>query len=411
MNRARLRDLAAEGLRCRWASRRRSALAVSAIAVGILSLTLVSAVIDGLDQEVRSFVGNQLGEGVFLVRRAPSELRSFQDWKRYDRRQPLTLAQFRRLQPLTGPAAAAGAMGKTLAAIKVGSSTSEQVEIRGLSWEVPEILTAGLARGRWFSHGESASARPICVLGADVAEELFGDRDPLGESLHVLGRRFTVVGVAERQGELFGSSQDSFLAMPLSTFLNRVGRDVSLTFVFRALPDLDLETAQQQVRGLVRRVRRLDRGAGDDFTIESASDYQGLWSDLTGDISRIALTISAVASLVGGLVIMNVLLIDVARRKQEIGLRRSVGARRRDIMGQVLTESAGLTLIGGVAGLALGYVLAALLDLALPVETWISPSSMVRALAVSLAVGLAAGLMPALRAVRVDPIEALRGAG
>lgn len=274
--------------------------------------------------------------------------------------------------------------------------------------EIPEILGRGLSAGRWFHAGDFSGGRPVCVLGADIATELFGAGEALGATVRVLGRRFTVVGVAERAGELFGASQDAWLAMPLPIFLRRVDQRVSLEIFVEAAADRPPTMVRRELRELLRRVRRRAPGEADDFTIESAADYRELWGDVSGDASLIATAIAAIASLVGGLVILNVLLIDIASRRSEIGLRRSLGARHRDIFTQVVAEAVVLTVLGGAAGIVVGYTAAATLGSVLSLPIAVSGGSVARALTLALAVGLAAGLVPAARAVRLDPIAALR---
>lgn len=405
--RARWWDLAVEAFRWRSGHRLRTALATSGIAIGILSLTLVSALIAGVDREIDRVVHRKLGSDVLLVRREPSELRTYQEWRRYRSRPPLTRRTLDRVRPLVATGRL-GAMAAIPGPVRRRERTAEGVDIQGLTPEAAEILRTDLALGRWFLEGEDRHRTAVCVLGSDVRDGLFGDEDPIGRRIEVLGRRFQVIGVGAPEGAIFGSSQDNWIAVPLEALLAHTGRRQSLTFVYRPETEVGRDGGAEELRQAVRIARGLGPGEEDDFTLETAAELLGRWSALSGDVETIAATVAGVASLVGGLLIMNVLLMDLAQRRKEIGVRRSVGARRGDVLRQVLLEAAGLALAGGAVGLVLAGGIAGLLTLLSPVPVWLGPSVAARSLLVALLVGVLAGVLPARRAVRLDPIECLR---
>ena len=252
-----------------------------------------------------------------------------------------------------------------------GELEADDVETRGVSRSVPEILDDRLAAGRWFTDAETEHARPVCVLGSETAATLFPGLDPIGRTVRVLGRRTTVVGVGEARGAILGSSQDDWLALPLATLLDREDERPSLTLYAAVAPGVALDLAREELRSRFRRVRRLAPDEDDDFVLEGASDYRELWRSVSGNAGAVALAVSAVATVVGGLIVMNVLLIDVTRRRREIGIRRSVGARRGEVVLQILLESALLTLGGAVLGLVVGAAVASLVGRFFPVSVFV----------------------------------------
>lgn len=396
--------LAVEGRR---ADRTRTLLAVGGIAVGIFGLSLIGSVAAGLDSEVTQIVGRKLGGRVVLVRREPSELRTWEEWKRFRSRPPFTAAQQVDLRRRLGGAAEVAAAGSRRATVRHRQRTLDEVEVRGWSCGMPEMVARPVATGRWFHAADDRRGGRVCVLGSDAAAALFPDRDPLGERLTLLGARYTVIGVAEAEGDILGASQDRWVVLPLEEWLARVGRKASLTAFVRPSSGATLAADRDEVRQAVRQVRGLAPGEADDFTLETAEDFLAAWSGLSRGARGVVTAVAAVAVLVGGLLISNVLLLDVVKRRLEMGVRRSVGARRRDVLRQVLVEALGLTLTGGLVGiLAAALAALALARTVLPIA--FDAGVVALGLGASAAVGLAAGMLPAWRAVRIEPIEAMR---
>jgi putative ABC transport system permease protein len=408
MSRARHLDVFAASLAQRLDHKARTFLTVCGITFGVLGLTVMSAIISGVNRQVEAVVGRKLGVGVFVVKREPGELASYAEWRKYRRRPPVTLAELDRLRPLVTVAGRSGAMASRVGSVKLGRREVEGVEIRGVSEEISRILAIELERGRWFLGGEVHGKQKVCVLGWDAARALFGSADPIGRRVALFGERFTVVAVARREGEILGASQDSWVAIPLGVLSARLDRGASLTLVFQVDDAGRMGLAMDEVRARLRSVRGLTPGQPDDFTVESAADFVERWSAISGTAATFALAVSSIALLVGGLVVMNVVLVDVGLRRKELGIRRAVGATRGDILLQIMAESAGLTGVGGLLGLAIGLVVARSLSLFSPVPAALMLGDLLRAMGVALAVGLVAGLWPAWRAVRLDPIEVIR---
>jgi putative ABC transport system permease protein len=241
-----------------------------------------------------------------------------------------------------------------------------------------------------------------------VAENLFGALDPLGRNVRVAGVTFAVVGVGARKGSSFGQSQDMYVLVPLSAFERLYGRVGSVAISVRASGQDGFAQAQDEARSVLRMRRHVAAGAPDDFEIVTPEMYTSLWRNLSGAIFIVILGVSVISLVVGGIVIMNIMLVSVTERTREIGIRKALGARRRDILGQFLVEAITLASAGGAIGLLLGVAAAFLIGLATPLPIFVSPTAIALGLTMSLVVGVAFGAWPAARAARKDPIEALR---
>jgi putative ABC transport system permease protein len=262
--------------------------------------------------------------------------------------------------------------------------------------------------GRPLEAIDERSHAPVCVLGADVAEQLFGASDPVGRDLRVGDDRLVVIGVGRRKGSSFGQSQDLYVLVPLSTYRKSQGRDASVSISVRSRGQEHFEIAQDETRAILRARRHVALGAPDDFEIVTPEMYMGLWHTLSGAVFAVIVGVSAVSLIVGGIVIMNIMLVSVTERTREIGVRKALGARRRDILAQFLIEAVTLSGTGGLIGLGLGVLLALLIGLATPLPVYVSPLAVALGITTSTLVGVFFGAYPAARAARQDPIEALR---
>jgi putative ABC transport system permease protein len=287
--------------------------------------------------------------------------------------------------------------------------------VRGITENYPRIGTIReIDAGRNLIQDDIDRARPVAVVGADIVDAFFGTMEPLGKTILVETQRIRIVGVAERKGSVFGQSQDNFVWIPISTFRKLYGIRRSVTIQVEAR-SMDLfEAAQDEARMAMRIRRHLSYDDPDDFDIETGESVMSLWESATRGIYVVTLVVTAISLLVGGVVVMNIMLVSVTERIQEIGVRKALGARRRDILRQFLVESVLLSAAGGVLGvlgasafsLVLGHFLGKMMDaeFSAPIQPW----AVVLALAMSSAVGLVAGIYPAGRAAALDPIIALR---
>jgi putative ABC transport system permease protein len=248
----------------------------------------------------------------------------------------------------------------------------------------------------------------VAVLGTDVKENLFGGIDPIGKTVKIDGLPFTVVGVTVPKGSAFGQSQDAFVDIPVETYFQIYGSRMGIRYAARAIDPSVMEEAKDEVRTLIRARRHLRPGQDDTFSVVSSDAFVSAWDRLTGAIAATAVGVVSVFMVVGGVVIMNIMLAAVTERTHEIGIRKSVGARRQDILNQFLVESSMLSGIGGLIGVTLAWLVAVLVRAVTPVPMSVPVSAVFIGVTVSCAVGLFFGIYPARQASKLDPIEALR---
>jgi putative ABC transport system permease protein len=284
----------------------------------------------------------------------------------------------------------------------------ERVRVIGGSANYPILTNMEAAAGRFFTEGENRGRRAVAFIGNDLKEELFRGADPLGKTIQIRGRPFEVIGVAKALGSVFGESKDGFAVIPIETFFKMYGERSGMNIAALAVDRGRLYQAQDEVRMLLRAQRHLKPGEDDNFAILTSDALVEAWDRLTGVIAAAAVGIVSVFMLVGGVVIMNIMLAVVTERTHEIGIRKSVGARRSDILSQFLVESATLSAAGGVIGVAVAVVLTVIGDAVTPVPMNVPLYAVAAGVGLSAAVGLFFGIYPAQQAAKMDPIEALR---
>ena len=249
----------------------------------------------------------------------------------------------------------------------------------------------------------------IALIGPDIVDNLIGGEDPLGKEIRVDGEPYTVIGVGERKGKTLGQSQDNWVAVPLTTFLETYGANRSLTIYARARGVGDpLELASDQVRVIMRSIRHDPPGGEDTFSIDTNQTFVGIWQSISSSFFAVFVSLAAISLVVGGIVIMNIMLVSVTERTREIGVRKALGARRSDVMSQFLIESATMSFVGGIIGVICGVVLAKLITLIVGFPSDIEIWSVVLGLGVATSVGIFFGVYPARKAAKLDPIVALR---
>jgi putative ABC transport system permease protein len=262
--------------------------------------------------------------------------------------------------------------------------------------------------GRLPSSLEVQRNRPVVLIGAETAQKLFKDRNPVDQQIRIGGSQFRVVGVNEKKGSMFGQSQDDFAVIPLGKFQQLFGTRRSLELTVKPTSPDVLESAMEDARVTMRVQRRLRPKEDDNFGLFTSDTLMSLWKTFSQGAFSVLIGLVALSLVVGGIVIMNIMLMVVSERTREIGLRKALGARKRDIIWQVLTESTTLSIVGGIVGTALGFAIALLVQAFTPLPAAIKPWSVALGIGMTAVVGLFFGLYPAIRAANLDPIEALR---
>lgn len=387
------------------AHRLRTTLTLLGLIIGVTSLILVMTLIQGANRYVESKVAN-LGTDIFQVSKLPLATVDFQEVLKARRHRDLTFDDWHALENRCTHCLAVGGQAMTFGQVRTEVQSIGDVTLRGETANMGWISTLDLTAGRFFTEGEQRAAAQVTVLGAEVAEKLFPKGSPLGKTVRIAGEEFTVIGVNERIGSIFGQEQDSFAIIPLSAFGKLFGLRHSLIFHIKGQPPLS--PVEDEVRVLLRSRRHLVPDARDDFYFATADTYLELWKDFTSAFFLVFLLISSVASIVGGIVIMNITLVSVTERTKEIGVRRSVGATQRDIARQFLVEVLAQCLVGGSVGVALGFGVALALSQFTPFPAAVQPWVALLGLALASTIALVFGVYPAVRAARLDPVIALR---
>jgi len=388
----------------------RSFLTLLGVILAVMTLVGVMSVVAGLNLYVSDKVAN-LGASVFVIDRIGINT-SWEGWIKAQRRPVIRLEEYDALVEGMQQAQRVAAVEGGISDIRFGNDLIEDVNIVGVTPNYPEVRSYSVAEGRFFNETDDRHRVPICFLGADVARRFFSARDPIGKSIRVGSETYEVVGVAKAIGSVLGQSQDKFLLIPLGTYRKtRHSPNGSLTLFVQARHAEMLEAAEDEARLLLRARRHLPWNAPDNFGIVGSKSITGLWEQLTGNIFQLAVWLTSVFLVVGGIVIMNIMLASVTERTREIGIRRSLGARRRHIVMQFLAESAVLATLGGLIGVLAALGIGAVVRGALSFPFTTHWNAILTALALSTGVGLFFGIYPAVRAARLDPIEALRAEG
>jgi putative ABC transport system permease protein len=400
-------ELLREALRAIRTNMLRSFLTLLGIVIGVATLVGVVAVISGLNGFVREKLF-LLAPDVYIVTRF-GIITSHEDFLEAVKRPDLTWEDLQRLRAVLAKADAVGASADSQGAVQSADRRLPDVRLNGTTANYADLLSLDLEAGRFFLPSEARTAQAVVVIGWDVKEELFPHLDPVGRTLRLDGAAYRVVGLLKQQGKTIGQSRDNVVMLPLETFRKSYGSRDSLSILVQARGGVEgVDASVDEVRAVLRALRHTDFRADDPFGIVTAESLQDLWRQVSAAAFLFTILIASVSLGVGGIVIMNIMLVAVAERTQEIGLRRALGARQRDVRRQFLLEAALLSLAGGVAGVLGGAVIALAVDRVAHFPAQLTPAIAALGLGLSVAVGLAAGYAPARQASKLQPVDALR---
>ncbi len=396
------------------ANKLRSFFTLLGIIVSVAFLVAVVAVIQGMNAYVKENIANSLiGTNAFQVRRVPIQLGFFDDetWKRVNKRPVLTRADFevvRQALPDAAAIAITSGFPTPLSDVHWRNREVGDVQVRGVTAPYQEVQDYRIEHGRPLVDLDESQRRSVVVLGHEAADKLFETADPIGQEVRLGGQRFEVVGVLAAKGQVLGQSFDGIALIPLSRYEMIYGHLASTSISVKMAEAVDVAPAMARAQEAMRLTRHLRPDQEDNFSVETADALVDFWKQLTAVLFSVIPAVVAIGIVVGGIVIMNIMLMAVSERTREIGIRKAVGARARDIERQFLAEAIALSTGGGILGVLSGWAFAGLVSVVSPLPARITWWSVVLAVLLGAGVGVLFGVYPSRRAARLDPITALR---
>jgi putative ABC transport system permease protein len=396
------------GLQSLWANKLRTVLTLLGVVIGVSSVIAVVTLVNGATTYVTTKF-SRYGADVFTVSKMPALITSAADYEKYQKRKDVLFDDYTYVRDNCKRCVGIGAQQATVAKVVRGTQSVTDCSIRGYTWQMPSLQNLDIAQGRDLTSVDEEHASHVAIIGTDIEDNLFAGMDPLGQELRVDGVPYTVIGVAEKQGSTFGNSQDNWVAVPLTAYQKSYGTAKTLTIYVKAgSAGPVLESAADEVRVLMRSKRHDPPGAPDSFELDINNTLVGFFSTVTASFGAVAGAIALISLIVGGIVIMNIMLVSVTERTREIGIRKALGARGRDILLQFLVESGAMALVGGIFGVLGGIAVAQGVTIALGFPSTVALWSVVLGLVMATSTGLFFGVYPARKAAELDPIVALR---
>jgi len=388
------------------ANKLRSFLTLLGTIIGVAAVIAVLSFVEGLNR----YVSDKLlaaGSNVFWVDKF-GIITSQDAWVDVMKRRDITPDDADALRAGVPHASMIVAMASGNATCRYREHIVNRIEVRGRSAGFEQVDDVNIDQGRGFTESDDLRRRLVCVIAPEIADELFPSIDAIGKSIRVGAETYQVIGMTERKGSVLGKNQDRYVWIPVRTFLKFKADRQTVDIAVKSVDQASLPVAQQEVRNILRGRRHLRPGAPDDFAITTSDNVMDLYRNLTGGIFVVTIGVASIAMLVGGIVIMNIMLVSVTERTREIGVRKALGARRRDIVAQFMVESTTLSLAGGLIGILLGTGIALLVGAISPLPAAVSVPAVIMGIVMSSSIGIFFGSYPAVRAARLDPIEALR---
>ncbi len=391
-----------------WAHKMRTVLTLLGVVIGVTAVIAVVSLVGGLNTYVANAISNDLGADTFLINRAPSIISNIDQWQEAQKRRKFLYDDYNYLLDNCHSCRNIAADLGTVGDVKYGTQDLSSTNVIGFTYQMPEVYKRDLAMGRYFTRMDELRASPVCDVGYDIWNKLMPGSNPVGKEIRVDSGECEIIGVATKRGSLMGQSEDDWVIMPLTTYQTIYGSNDSLTLWVKAYSTTTLEATMDEVRLLLRGRRHVPYLKADDFAMETNQSFLQLWSSISSTFFGVTIGIASISLIVGGIVIMNIMLVSVTERTREIGLRKSLGARRIDIQKQFLIESSTIAAIGGGIGVALGILLAKIVTWTTALPSSVALWSVLMGLIVATSVGLFFGVYPATKAARLDPVVALR---
>jgi putative ABC transport system permease protein len=392
-----------------WGNKLRSILTLLGVVMGVASVIMVITLVNGANSYVTTKIITN-GADVFAVRQMPGVIFSAEEYFKYAKRKILRIEDY---EAIRDNCAACGEVGVRLdrnSSVVYNGHSSSDTDMRGLTWTMISLDNMELALGRGFTPADDDKATHNVIVGADIVDNLLGEGDPLGKEIRVNGIPYNIIGVGDRKGKMLGQSMDNWVAIPVSTFQQIYGYNSSLDIYARAASqDAEaMERAKDEVRVIMRSRRHNAVGQPDDFEIETNDTFLDLWKQISSIFFSVVIGIASISLVVGGIVIMNIMLVSVTERTREIGVRKALGAKQRDVLLQFLIESATMALVGGAIGVAIGVIVAKVITLVIGFPTSVQLWSVLLGLFMATGTGVFFGVYPASKAAKLDPVVALR---